>query len=137
MKKMIEGFFCKNKRGKRGLNLSKKYRWYLPKELRNSVDKGDIVGIEINNKIAPFLVVDILEWDGKIYRKVKQVMSKNSDLIKEIGIEEKPVDKKYKRLSEKDKEEIRTMKANGKKLREIAEIYNYSISSIHRIINEK
>ena len=67
MKKMIEGFFCKNKRGKRGLNLSKK----------------------------------------------------------------------YKRLSEKDKEDIRTMKANGKKLREIAEIYNYSISSIHRIINEK
>ena len=135
MKKMIEGFFYR--RGKKNLNLNKKYRWYLPKELINTVDKGDIVGVIANNKLVPFFVDDILEWDRKFYNTVIKVIHKNSDLIEETGIVEKPVYKKYKRLSEKDKEEIRTMKANGKKLREIAEIYNYSISSIHRIINEK
>lgn len=135
MKKMIEGFFYS--RGKKKLNLNKKYRWYLPKELINKVDKGDIVGVIANNKLVPFFVDDILEWDRKFYNTVIKVIHKNSDHIKESGIEEKTVDKKYKRLSEKDKEDIRTMKANGKKLREIAEIYNYSISSIHRIINEK
>lgn len=135
MKKMIEGFFYS--RGKKKLKLNKKYRWYLPKELINKVDKGDIVGVIANNKLVPFFVDDILEWDRKFYNTVIKVIYKNSDNIEEIGIEEKPDDKKYKRLSEQDKEDIRTMKANGKKLREIAEIYNYSISSIHRIINEK
>ena len=137
MKKMIEGFFYRNKRGKKKLNLNKKYKWYLPKDLVNTVDKGDIVGVNVNNKVVPFLVNDILEWDGKIYSKVVKVIYKNKNFSKDASEVNSVVDKKYKRLSEQDKEDIRTMKANGKKLREIAEIYNYSISSIHRIINEK
>lgn len=137
MGKMVEGFFCRNKKGRSRLNLSKKYKWYLPKALVSDVEKDDIVGLNFNDRVVPFLVVDVLEWDRNIYHKVEKVIRKNSGLLKEFGLEENSVDKKYKRLSEQDKEDIRTMKANGKKLREIAEIYNYSISSIHRIINEK
>lgn len=133
MKKMIEGFFLGDKRGRRRLNLKKKYRWYLPEELENKVNKGDIVGVNVNDKIIPFLVDDILKWDGTIYCKavkVVKVIQKNKPEVND-GV------KRYKRLSDEDKEVIRSMKVKGKKLREIAEIYRYSITSIHRIINEK
>ena len=133
MGKMIEGFFIK----KRKVRLNKKWKWYLPTKLEDKVNKGDVVGIKLQSGIAPALVVDILDWDKNMYQKVEKIIYKNRQKLSDEKEKNVTEVKKKSKISEEEREIIRVKRAEGKKLKELAEMYSCSISLIHKIINEK
>lgn len=134
MNRVIEGFNIK--KGK--IKTQKRYRWFIPKELDDKVSKGDIVLARVKGKdkniLVPVLVVDILENDNIKHKPVVDIIKKYNDTNETI--KDKKRNKKTK-ISDTVKEEIRIKRAEGKKLKELAEMYSCSISSIHKIINEK
>ena len=158
---VIEGLHV----GKYNIKCKKIYRWFVPKELRKKVRAGDIAWVYTKNGPSPVLIIRVLKMKtgvkySPIFRvtenkkkklKLLQEQALNDIKIKEneieskieksevdINVEEKVKEvKKRGRFSEAEKEEIRAKRAEGKKLKEIAEMYSCSISLIHRIVKEK
>lgn len=154
---VIEGLHV----GKYNIKCKKIYRWFVPKELRKKVKVGDIAWVYTKNGPSPVLIIRVLKMKpgvkySPIFRvtenkkkklKLLQEQILNDIKIKENEIEKSEVDinveekvkevKKRGKFSEEEKEEIRSKRAEGKKLREIAEMYSCSISLIHRIVKEK
>lgn len=144
--KYIEGFIiCRHARGaKKGqeyVRRNKTYNWYITRRLENEVEIGDVVLVEVEYfseaeqkhliRLNPALVTNIYESERNEHRNlVKKIVRKHNKN------KEKESAKKYKRISDDDKQNILDMRAKGKKLKEIAEIYSYSISTIHRIISD-
>lgn len=135
MNRVIEGFNCT--RGK--VKTKKRYRWFIPKKLDDKVSKGDIVLARVKVKeknktktmLAPVLVVDILDNDNKKHKPVVAIIKKYNAPNEDIKT------KKKSKISDTAKEEIRAKRAEGKKLKELAQMYSCSITLIHKIINEK
>lgn len=134
MNRVIEGFNIK--KGK--VRTKKRYRWFIPKELDDKVSKGDIVLARVKGKdkniLVPVLVVDILDHDNIKHKPVVDIIKKYNDTNEAIKGKKKT---RKSKISDTTKEEIRVKRAEGKKLKELAEMYSCSISSIHKIINEK
>lgn len=130
MGRVIDGFIL----GKGKVRTNKRYRWFIPKALDDKVSKGDIVLARVKAKdkniLVPVLVVDILAHDNIKHKPVV-------DIIKKYNAEKDTKVKKKSKISDSEKVEIRIKRAEGKKLKELAEMYSCSISLIHKIINEK
>lgn len=131
MNRVIEGFNIT--KGK--VRTKKRYRWFIPKELDDKVSKGDIVfaraKVEDKNILVPVLVVDILEHDNVKHKPVVRIIKKYNETC------ETTQGKRKSKISDEDKKIIRSKREEGKKLKELAEMYSCSISLIHKIINEK
>lgn len=131
MGRVIDGFIF----GKGKVRTNKRYRWFIPKALDDKVSKGDIVLARVKAKdkniLVPVLVVDILEHDNIKHKPVVDIIKRyNNNNEKDTKV------KKKSKLSDSEKLEIRVKRAEGKKLKELAEMYSCSISLIHKIINE-
>ena len=131
MNRVIEGFNIT--KGK--VRTKKRYRWFIPKELDDKVSKGDIVFaravVEDKNILVPVLVVDILGPDNIKHKPVVRIIKKYNEPC------ETTQGKRKSKISDEDKKIIRAKREEGKKLKELAEMYSFSISLIHKIINEK
>lgn len=99
-------------------------------ENENSKLKNEVLKLEEENKE---LRAESSNW----FNKYLEIEKQNLKSLKEsLKINPRGAGRKQK-LTDTDKETIRSYKAQGKTIREIADLYNCSVGLVHKIINEK
>lgn len=114
-------------------------------EEESSENYSPVISVEIKKKKEEPKKKNDKKFKKKMkkkYRKKVKEEIKPTEVKEEVVIEVKEEEKvkevkRRGKFSEAEKDEIRAKRLEGKKLKELAEMYSCSITLIHRIIKEK